>query len=408
MNLKKEYQNIFSFLFNDENRNIVYLSIGILIFSFIIGIFRSEWLIDYHDKILPTLLNGEELHFFDILSLLLWTNIKASFLGLFFGIFLIPTIVLSLVNGYVFGAVTSNALNVFGIKQVMLRIMPHAVFEIPIIIMSYAYGLIIGISVLKKIKGEKISIIEIYKKGIKLFILVLLPLLVIAATIESLLIRYMDVLLKFQAEQILFSLIILYLFYLTSRMLRLYLLTHEPKFIFILAVVFVGTLVLWTDVYGLRVLELLEQSVALKMLLILIPVSIFFLYIYLENRRYNEEKAKKQIKGAFQQYVSPELIKELTKHPEKLKLGGEKKELTIFFSDIRSFTSISEKLTPEELVHLMNDYLSAMSDIILERKGVIDKYIGDAIMAFWNAPLDVKENEESFGKTSKKMGQAGD
>jgi len=105
-----------------------------------------------------------------------------------------------------------------------------------------------------------------------------------------------------------------------------------------------------------------------------------------------EGKQKRYIKGAFKQYLSPAVIEELIAHPERLKLGGERRELSIFFSDMQGFTSVSEALTPEELTALLNDYLSAMTDIIQEEGGTIDKYEGDAIIAFWNAPLDLPDH----------------
>jgi len=101
-----------------------------------------------------------------------------------------------------------------------------------------------------------------------------------------------------------------------------------------------------------------------------------------------EGRQKRYIKGAFKQYLSPEVIEQLIAHPERLKLGGERRELTIFFSDLQGFTSISELLSPEDLTSLLNEYLSAMTDIIHEEGGTIDKYEGDAIIAFWNAPLE--------------------
>ena len=100
-----------------------------------------------------------------------------------------------------------------------------------------------------------------------------------------------------------------------------------------------------------------------------------------------EGQQKRYIKSAFKQYLSPTIIEELIAHPERLKLGGEKRDLSIFFSDLQGFTSISEVLTPEELTLLLNEYLTAMTDIIQEEGGTIDKYEGDAIIAFWNAPL---------------------
>ncbi|MFH1992466.1 MAG: adenylate/guanylate cyclase domain-containing protein [Pseudomonadota bacterium] len=102
-----------------------------------------------------------------------------------------------------------------------------------------------------------------------------------------------------------------------------------------------------------------------------------------------EGRQKRFIKSAFKQYLSPEVIEQLIQQPERLKLGGERRVLSIFFSDLQGFTSISEGLLPEELTALLNDYLSAMTDIIYEEGGTVDKYEGDAIIAFWNAPLEV-------------------
>ena len=100
-----------------------------------------------------------------------------------------------------------------------------------------------------------------------------------------------------------------------------------------------------------------------------------------------EGKQKRYIKGAFSQYLSPTVIEDLIAHPERLTLGGERRELTIFFSDVQGFTTISEALSPEDLTALLNEYLTAMVDIIQEEGGTIDKFEGDAIIAFWNAPL---------------------
>ncbi|GAK59582.1 adenylate/guanylate cyclase with Chase sensor [Candidatus Vecturithrix granuli] len=112
----------------------------------------------------------------------------------------------------------------------------------------------------------------------------------------------------------------------------------------------------------------------------------------LVNNYMTEGRQKRFIKDAFKQYLSPAVIEELLQHPEHLKLGGERRVLSIFFSDIQGFTSISEKLNPEELTTLLNEYLSAMTDIIHEEGGTIDKYEGDAIIAFWNAPLNVPDH----------------
>lgn len=100
-----------------------------------------------------------------------------------------------------------------------------------------------------------------------------------------------------------------------------------------------------------------------------------------------EGRKKRYIKRAFSQYLHPTVIEQLVANPERLRLGGEKRELSIFFSDLAGFTGMSERLDPERLTLLLNEYLSAMTDIILESGGTIDKYEGDAIIAFWNAPL---------------------
>jgi adenylate cyclase len=108
-----------------------------------------------------------------------------------------------------------------------------------------------------------------------------------------------------------------------------------------------------------------------------------------------EQAQRRQIRSAFGQYLSPALVEQLAQAPEKLVLGGEQREMTIMFSDVRGFTTISEtyKNDPQGLTRLMNRFLTPLTNAILARKGTIDKYMGDAIMAFWNAPLDDKEHQ---------------
>jgi adenylate cyclase len=98
------------------------------------------------------------------------------------------------------------------------------------------------------------------------------------------------------------------------------------------------------------------------------------------------------VRRAFTQYLAPELVEKLAQDPKALKLGGEERELTILFSDVRGFTALSEKLTSQEIAELMNAYFTPMSDALMATQATIDKYIGDAIMAFWNAPLDVENH----------------
>ncbi len=105
-----------------------------------------------------------------------------------------------------------------------------------------------------------------------------------------------------------------------------------------------------------------------------------------------EQREKKFIRQTFSKFVSPKVVDELIKTPDMAKLGGERKTITVLFSDIRGFTSMSEKMTPEELVDHLNTYLQAMTDIVIKYDGTLDKYVGDEIMAFWGAPVPQQDH----------------
>jgi len=119
--------------------------------------------------------------------------------------------------------------------------------------------------------------------------------------------------------------------------------------------------------------------------------GMFFSYIsIILYRSSTEEREKRKIRAMFGKYVSPEVVAQMMDNPPEL--GGVDRELTVFFSDIRGFTSLSETLPPQQLVKHLNEYLSAMTDIILDTGGTLDKYVGDEIMCFWGAPLEVKDH----------------
>ncbi len=126
-----------------------------------------------------------------------------------------------------------------------------------------------------------------------------------------------------------------------------------------------------------------------------------FITRYIFNMR-----EKMFIKDSFSKYISPKVIEELLINPQNLKLGGEKKKITILFSDIRGFTTLSESIPPDVFVPFLNSYLSLMTNIILKNNGLVDKYIGDAIMAFWGAPL--RDDDQIFNalKTAEEMNLA--
>lgn len=182
-----------------------------------------------------------------------------------------------------------------------------------------------------------------------------------------------------------YSLFLNYAFYISLKVSIEYKKKHDAKYLFIAALVLLWGFDLWSKIYEESIKSFFEQF---RSLLVLIPLGIFLLYTVLEGKRAKEKEEKQKLRGAFQQYVSASVVEEITKNPEKLKLGGEKKVLSVFFSDIRGFTTLSEKMTPEQLVAFLNEYLTAMTDIIMVEKGLVDKYIGDAIMAFWGAPID--------------------
>lgn len=122
------------------------------------------------------------------------------------------------------------------------------------------------------------------------------------------------------------------------------------------------------------------------------------------NQYYTTYQLKEQIKKQFQKYLSPEMVEELQKDPSKLKLGGERKEMTFMFMDICGFTPISEAYKnnddPEGLVELINKFLDVQTKIIINNRGTIDKYMGDCIMAFWNAPLDCEDHADLAVKSA--------
>ncbi|MBN1210060.1 MAG: adenylate/guanylate cyclase domain-containing protein [Myxococcaceae bacterium] len=103
---------------------------------------------------------------------------------------------------------------------------------------------------------------------------------------------------------------------------------------------------------------------------------------------FSVDAEKSRLRETFQHYLDASVMEQVLAHPEKLKLGGERKELTVLFSDIRGFTTLSERMTPEQLVGFINEYLTPMTDVVFANGGTLDKYIGDAIMAFWGAPVD--------------------
>ena len=195
----------------------------------------------------------------------------------------------------------------------------------------------------------------------------------------------------------LYSLIIMlvlsYLFSLLFRRLK----TLNSRFI-------VGTIVVSAVIVVLYLafatFQLYIESLAIITSLVLIFISITVARFILS------EKDKNFLRKAFSTYLSGDIIDEIVKDPKKLALGGQEKELTAIFTDVRSFSTLSEKVTPTQLVYILNIYLSRMSDIVLENKGTIDKFEGDAIIAFYGAPVDNEQHARCALMSAIRMKQA--
>ena len=155
----------------------------------------------------------------------------------------------------------------------------------------------------------------------------------------------------------------------------------------------VGLIMLTAMVYGNYLFFFSHQRIV-GITYPLLSLAAVFVGVTLFNYFF-EGREKRFISAAFGHYVSPQIVHQLTEHPERLSLRGEQKDLTVLFSDIRGFTSISEKMSADELGRFMNEYLTAMSSVIMEHQGTVDKYIGDAIMAIWGAPLDDPEHAKN-------------
>jgi adenylate cyclase len=152
-----------------------------------------------------------------------------------------------------------------------------------------------------------------------------------------------------------------------------------------------GVISLFVSIPVLLALGAYQQGFWLPIIIPEIAVA-FTVGLVLIINYVTEGRQKRFIKTAFKHFLSPAVIDQLIANPERLQLGGERRVLSIFFSDLQGFTSISEGLDPESLIALLNDYLTEMTNIIHEEGGTIDKYEGDAIIAFWNAPLKIPDH----------------
>ena len=138
-----------------------------------------------------------------------------------------------------------------------------------------------------------------------------------------------------------------------------------------------------------------DGSVALLSVLIFLAVALVY------SQRH--EKEKREIRQAFQHYFSPQILEAILKEPDRLRLGGQRREVTVLFSDIRSFTTVVERLAPQQLTRLMQEYFTEMTEAVLATDGIIDKFVGDALMAFWGAPIEQPDQADRAVKAALDM-----
>ncbi|MBI4738954.1 adenylate/guanylate cyclase domain-containing protein [Candidatus Woesearchaeota archaeon] len=189
--------------------------------------------------------------------------------------------------------------------------------------------------------------------------------------------------------QAIYLLLLLFAFYGCLKSFLVYKKKRESKYLIVLALFFMFTPQLWLKAYGIRVEQFLSTF---QFFLALIPLAMFIFYDYWERRRIEEEKEKVKIKTFFSRYVSPKIIDKLLEK-KHLDLSGKRQIITVFFMDVRGFTKLSENISAEEVVKILNQYFNISTDIILKYDGTVDKFVGDAVMAIFNAPTAVSDHE---------------
>lgn len=164
----------------------------------------------------------------------------------------------------------------------------------------------------------------------------------------------------------------------------------------------VGLLCTFLALFGIVILDQIFLFSKGWLGTIALPMSLtLFLYVFMTFYKYlTEERKKKYLKSTFSKYVSPAIVDEILKDPDNVELGGKKIRMSVFFSDVRGFTTISEKLDPQVLSAVLNDYLTPMTQIVFANKGTLDKYIGDAVMAFFGAPIHYPDHAKYACRTA--------
>jgi class 3 adenylate cyclase len=158
----------------------------------------------------------------------------------------------------------------------------------------------------------------------------------------------------------------------------------------------VGTAILTEEINSTE--AMVRNMLSFSIVVALLSIIVFLIITSIYNSR--NEKAKREIREAFQNYFSPQILQAILKEPDKLKVGGQRREVTVLFSDIRSFTALAERLPPAALSLFLQEYFNEMTEAVFATDGILDKYIGDAVMAFWGAPIDQPDQADRAVRTA--------
>ena len=193
----------------------------------------------------------------------------------------------------------------------------------------------------------------------------------------------------FTLLQTLFLVLLLFAFYGCLKSIIVYKAKRQFKYLVILAFFIIISPHLWMKAYNIRIEEFL---VTFQFIITLLPLALFLVYDHWERKRIAEQKDKIRIKTFFERYVNPKIINELLQET-RLELKGKRQKVTVFFMDIRGFTRLSERLPAEKVVNILNRYFDIATTILFKHDGTVDKFVGDAVMAVFNAPTNVKDHE---------------
>lgn len=206
----------------------------------------------------------------------------------------------------------------------------------------------------------------------------------------------------FTLLQTFFLVLLLFSFYGCLKSIIVYKQKREFKYLVILAFFIIILPHLWMKAYNIRIEEFL---VTFQFVITLIPLAMFLFYDRWERRRLAEQRDKIRIKTFFERYVNPKIINELLQE-SRLELKGKRQKVTVFFMDIRGFTKLSERLPAEKVVNVLNQYFDIATSILFKHDGTVDKFVGDSVMALFNAPTSVKEHELKAVKAALEIQQA--